>query len=375
MMKSRALLFFGLVFALVSSAALAHGQAANQSTSQASQASATAPSASADPVMPKDPNALMQLAARVNGLAGLDKPWRLKANYQTFDADGKPKDQGTFEEWWAGPEKYKISYTSPGFNQVQYRNGNKTAMLGDVKWPPMVEAMVEQLLVHPMPMEDYVERHDVFVNPAKIGSLSLRCFRFMSAVPPKQDRIPIMFPVYCFGGDLLAVRVEAPSRELMAEFNNVVSFDGHYFAKQIHVVRSESKHPLVNVGVTEFGPMDVAGTDLTPPPSAVSAPPRANSGGPVQVANDVMAGNRIGGDDVRYPLAARQERVQGTVIVVLKITKTGEVTDAKAVSGPSLLQQAALDAVKTWQYKPYLLDGEPVDVETQVNVVFRLGGR
>src|ERR1700758_4583091 len=68
------------------------GQAAVQSSHQANQAAVAA--VPFDPVMPKDANGMMQLASRVNGLAGMDKPWHLKANYQTFDADGKPKDQG-----------------------------------------------------------------------------------------------------------------------------------------------------------------------------------------------------------------------------------------------------------------------------------------
>ena len=48
--------------------------------------------------------------------------------------------------------------------------------------------------------------------------------------------------------------------------------------------------------------------------------------------------------------------------------------DLHVVSGPAMLQQAALDAVKTWRYRPYLLNNEPVEVETTVNVIFTLGG-
>ncbi len=48
------------------------------------------------------------------------KPWHLIATYQTFDDQGKPKDHGNFEEWWAGPDRYKLSYVSSGFNQVEF---------------------------------------------------------------------------------------------------------------------------------------------------------------------------------------------------------------------------------------------------------------
>lgn len=75
-----------------------------------------------------------------------------------------------------------------------------------------------------------------------------------------------------------------------------------------------------------------------------------------------------------YPQMAREARVSGTVVIQATISKTGTIENLHVVSGPTMLRQPALDAVKTWRYKPYLLDGEPVDVETTVSVNFSLGG-
>jgi protein TonB len=61
------------------------------------------------------------------------------------------------------------------------------------------------------------------------------------------------------------------------------------------------------------------------------------------------------------------------VVLQAVISKTGTIENLRVVSGPPLLQQAALDAVKQWRYRPYLLNGEPIEVETTVNVVFTLG--
>jgi len=66
--------------------------------------------------------------------------------------------------------------------------------------------------------------------------------------------------------------------------------------------------------------------------------------------------------------------VSGTVVIQATISKAGTIDNLRVVSGPTMLRQAALDAVKTWRYKPYMLDGEPVDVETTVSVNFTLGG-
>jgi len=75
-----------------------------------------------------------------------------------------------------------------------------------------------------------------------------------------------------------------------------------------------------------------------------------------------------------YPPIAKAARVTGTVVLQVTISKTGEVERLRVVSGPAMLQQAALDAVKTWRYRPYLLNNEPVEVETTVNVIFTLAG-
>jgi len=65
-------------------------------------------------------------------------------------------------------------------------------------------------------------------------------------------------------------------------------------------------------------------------------------------------------------------RIEGTVELTTTISKTGEITHVKVVSGEAQLAKAAVDAVKQWKYKPYLLNGEPVDIETQITVNFKL---
>jgi TonB family protein len=74
-----------------------------------------------------------------------------------------------------------------------------------------------------------------------------------------------------------------------------------------------------------------------------------------------------------YPPIAKAARVSGTVVLQCTISESGLVEELQVVSGPPMLQQAALDAVKTWRYKPYLINKEPVKVETTVNVIYTLG--
>jgi protein TonB len=95
--------------------------------------------------------------------------------------------------------------------------------------------------------------------------------------------------------------------------------------------------------------------------------------GPVPVSTGTAEGLLISRRTPVYPHIAIAAHMEGTVILAATISKAGTIENLRVVSGPSLLQQAAVDAVSTWRYRPYLLDGQPVEVETTVNVVFTLG--
>jgi protein TonB len=100
-----------------------------------------------------------------------------------------------------------------------------------------------------------------------------------------------------------------------------------------------------------------------------AAPPQK-----VSISSGVMAGNLLDKVTPQYPAIAKAARIQGTVVLQATISKAGTIQNLRVISGPPMLQQAALDAVRSWRYKPYLLNQEPVEVETTVNVVFNLGG-
>jgi protein TonB len=100
---------------------------------------------------------------------------------------------------------------------------------------------------------------------------------------------------------------------------------------------------------------------------------RSEAEGPVRVSGQVEAGLIVERTMPTYPAIVREAGVQGTVVLAATISKNGTIENLRVLSGPAMLQQAALDAVKTWRYRPYRLDGEPVEVETTINVIFTLG--
>lgn len=94
----------------------------------------------------------------------------------------------------------------------------------------------------------------------------------------------------------------------------------------------------------------------------------------VRVPSSIAAGLLIRKVIPTYPPLGKAMRVEGTVVLAATISREGTIANLHVVSGPAILQQAAFDAVSNWRYRPYLLNGQPVDVETTINVIFTLGG-
>jgi protein TonB len=94
----------------------------------------------------------------------------------------------------------------------------------------------------------------------------------------------------------------------------------------------------------------------------------------VRVSQGVTQGLLIRKVTPTYPPLARQARIQGQVVLQAEISKDGAIQNLHLISGHPMLAPAAIEAVKQWRYKPYILNGEPVEVETQITVNFSLSG-
>jgi protein TonB len=142
--------------------------------------------------------------------------------------------------------------------------------------------------------------------------------------------------------------------------------------KKIEIEKDEAP-PAVNPNDTAGvagGTGDVlggVGTGAAPAPPPPAAPKRITVGGNVQAAALV---NKV---EPQYPPIAKTAHVSGTVVLHAIIAKDGSVEKLQFVSGPALLMASAMSAVKEWRYRPTMLNGQPVEVDTTVQVVFSLG--
>jgi protein TonB len=149
--------------------------------------------------------------------------------------------------------------------------------------------------------------------------------------------------------------------------------------KEVKIIKEDAEPDMGSVGMTGGVPGGVAGGSMggvlggviggmgTAPP-----PPRPRQTGPLRVGGNVQAAKIINRPTPVYPPLARQTRISGTVRLHAIIGKDGTVQQLEVLSGHPLLQQAAMDAVRQWRYQPTLLNGEPVDVDTTIDVIFSL---
>ena len=153
--------------------------------------------------------------------------------------------------------------------------------------------------------------------------------------------------------------------------------------QQIDQQNTSTAAPVADAIPAPAAPPESA-TVATPPPErrpalAVakqpsSAPQSERSGVPLWVDGNAQSAKLIHAPQPVYPEFARSAHVTGTVIMNATISKDGSIHNLKFVSGPSLLVESAMDAVRQWRYAPTVVNGTPVEVKTTISVIYTLGG-
>jgi periplasmic protein TonB len=148
--------------------------------------------------------------------------------------------------------------------------------------------------------------------------------------------------------------------------------------EKVQMIKEEEAPPAMAGGVMGGVPGGVPGGSMGGVIggmiNSTSAIPKVATPQRVRVSSGVSQGLLIKRVQPNYPPLARQARIQGTVILQAEIRKEGTIQNLQLISGHPMLAPAAIEAVKQWRYKPYLLNGEPVAVDTQVVVNFTLSG-
>jgi TonB family protein len=320
-----------------------------------------APAVPPDVTTPDDPKKRIEFAEKVNGLHGLDIPWHLKASYEVFTTDGTTGDAGTYEEWRVSEKQYRVALHSPSLSVEEYGTPHGVFRIGERDWPREPLSSITSLIAGPT--FPHISEDTVFENyQQSFGAKKVPC----TAIKKRSFQTTLKdSPSFCFS-PTNAVLLHASSSHAANQtvFEHIRSLRGHYLAYDMKVYLDGK--PWLKIHVESLEGLSRAGLSaLTVPAVASPVTPRIRL---TEQAPDRL----ISKVDPTYPLTAKLDRLQGTVVLNALIDKEGHVAWARALAGPERLQQPCLDAVKQWVYKPYVLDGQPVEVETEINLVFVL---
>jgi TonB family protein len=333
----------------------------------ATPAAISAKEAPAATALPSDPKELMLLAAKSNGLIGDDmKPWHLKVSWKMLDETGGITDQGTYEEFWVSETKYKLTCTNKTSSRTKYGT-ERGVLISDNEAPVNTHDLRRQLLF-PMPDAHSIESSDYVLSKESFDENEFYCLNKKGASGSPYG------PTYCLDTQrpiLISSEYGGAERTFRS---TIVSFQNHYIAGDLQIFYGGNGSQTAHLDSIEtLDPIDEA--VFTPPSSAVpqKVEVRTINIDKVNVASGIMAGRLIKKVQPGYPLSAKEQGIQGLVVLQAIITKEGRIRDLHVISGPEILQKPAMDAVKKWVYRPYLLNGEPVEVMTTINVIFTLG--
>jgi protein TonB len=133
--------------------------------------------------------------------------------------------------------------------------------------------------------------------------------------------------------------------------------------------------PVMNLGNTDSSlTLGINSAAPTGPHVAVGPPAARASSTPIPVSRGVSAGNLIAPIRPEYPSIAKAAHVEGAVVIDAIISRSGSIESAHVLSGPPMLHPAALAAVRQARYRPFLLNGQPTEVQTTITINFRIGG-
>lgn len=313
--------------------------------------------------MPKDPAAILDVAAKVNGLSGPGvRPWHIKLSYEMFDTSGHSQGSGVYEEFWISEKNYRRSYSSPSFNQTDYATDKGLYRSGDQKWPGDLETMLRDDLIEPLPVALDLHGLRLQNNHRSLNKLDFQCVTLTA------DWIFLATNNYCFQEDQPILRfASSVGNGNGVIYNQIVSFQGRFVARDIRVTNGGQPRLVVHVETIE-GLSATQKPDFAPPADAVHI-----SGDRIKISEDAARAPLLRQVPPHYPMSAKANHIQGTVSLQVTIGKDGHISDAQAISGDNDLRKAALEAVRQWEYRPFLVGGEPTEVETTIKVVFTLG--
>jgi hypothetical protein len=282
-------------------------------------------------------------------LTSLTTPWRIVITYDQFDEDGDNVHSGTYQEIWAGSNKFRISYKADDLDQLDYATAQGLYRLGDQQWPNSTQEQISKEAMNPFFETADLERPQLHQTSEKFGDHILECAMIEKGAGGISNPLQ-----YCFSPGTKELRYKRGSGWYQTAYNDIVSFSGISFAKSIDVYNGGKPYLRLRVQRIELAP-EVTDAEFIPPVDAKKLGGQTVSGvRPTLLKPSFPA----------WPDSLKQQ--QFSVTVEILIGKDGHVASAHATSGPQSAYKAAEETARKWVYKPYLVLGEPAEVTMKI---------
>ena len=308
----------------------------------------------------------LRQAAISNSLDTPDmKPWHLVLEVQLLDAQGHPTQTGTIEEWWISSELNKIVYTSGSSVWMEIRNG-ESLFRTSADAPPWLVEQLRRQVVHPMPLLKAIDAPSLFTEKKQLGAVPLDCIAGENAT--NHPVITASNKIFCLEHDKVVLRATS-------KFDGMISTSrvdiGTFLGKSVAINQGISMNRVyVAEGhVSKLKVEPLTETDFTPEIDMM----RVDTV-PVSPDGSFAKDNMVRKVPPQYPEGAKRDHIAGTVILSIVIGIDGRVRSIKPIYSPRAdLTSASIAAVSQWIYKPYLVNGQAREVDTEVTANFSFG--
>lgn len=330
---------------------------------QPASAPASSTATPAPAANPKTPEEFFARARQFSDLEASGIPFHLKATFVAA-GDAEFTGNGTYEEWWASKDSWRIEATLGDYKHVAFQN--RSYSTSDYV-PLRLRQAMEAVLIH-IPT-DIETSHGWKIQHKNISGMDLTVLSqkhhcVNKNTDSKNDQCVREYFLSPEG--LVRIRVVNSTETIYNGFQN---FQSILVPHKIEVASGAS--PFLTITVNTIEPIGAEAKDL---PNLVSIPQGLQPDENLIHSDSGATGARLIHQVApSYPVEALEKRIQGTVVIRVTIDKKGNVREPHVVqSAGKLLDDAALSAVRNWQYQPTFFEGKAVNVNTTISVVFRL---
>jgi TonB family protein len=293
------------------------------------------------------------------------KPWHATLSMTLFDKTGKNPIEATAEYWKSGDDSLRVITVGSDVETTLRHEGKNYRGVSGSAVPYLASAVFDAFL-HPGSSPSELESSTPEARNHSFGKVKLDCIMLSQPIKGLATAPLGLFPTYCMdtGTDTLRLTYDFGSRGI-----NVVrggKFLDHAVAAELAM--TENNIVVARAKIGAMGTFTPAPETFQPGPQLVQT-----GSGVARISGSVAQGQILNKIQPIYPAEAKSGHISGSVVLRAIIGRDGHIHILRVMSAPdSSLAIAALAAVRQWTYKPYLLNGEPTEVDTTIVVNFNL---